>query len=202
MIAISSHRQHSKSAEVARNQKLAWRTWQSYFSGVIYLGPEEPELKSQKTTFIASDDFPTIKTMAGIAANCPGVTAILNADILVNPKLNVVQHRLQNGTSVCGSSRRWHFDIKDLPSLEKAHLIDTDRGRDIFVATQRIWQRAAKEIPDHLRIGHQQWDAWMTDFFNTFKPGFVDFTQMKCIFHPYHGDRQMPFAEQIVQQSA
>lgn len=199
MIAISSHRPHAKSAEWARNQALAWRTWQGYFLRVIYLGDSEPELKSAKTEFVPSEQWPTIKRMAEIAASKPGIVAILNADILVTPKMRVVENRLNNGTGVCASSRRWHIDPHN-PSFDKAQLIETDRGRDIFIATPRVWAGVALKIPGHLRIGHQQWDAWMTDYFNSFKPGFIDFTQMKCIFHPTHGDRQMPYAEQIVNE--
>lgn len=181
---------------------LAKRTWEGYFRKIIYFGPEEPDLKSQKTEFIESEQWPTIKRMAEVAAKLAGPTAILNADILVTPGLRVVENRLNSGLAVCGSSRRFHFDINDLPSLGKARLIDGDRGRDIFVANQRLWGQVARDIPSHYRIGHQQWDGWMTDFFNTFKPAFVDFTQIRCIFHPTHGDRQMPYADQIVQQTA
>lgn len=202
MIALSSHRPFAKSEEWAKNQKLAWRTWQGYFRKVIYFGDEEPDLKSSQTAFLPSEQWPTIKRMAEVATSKPGVTAILNADILINPKLRIVENRLLNGSAVCASSRRWHFEVADLPSLDKARLVDSDRGRDIFIATHLVWQTVAREIPGNLRIGHQQWDAWMTDFFNRYKPAFIDFTQMRCIFHPTHGDRQMPFAEQVIQQPA
>lgn len=201
MIALSSHRPHSRSVEFARNQKMAKRTWEGFFRKIIYIGEPEPELKSQKTTFMPGEDWPTIHSLATIAAAQPEVTAILNADILVNPKLRVVETRLQNGSAVCASSRRYHID-PHLPNFDRAQLIESDRGRDIFVTTPKVWLRVALQIPKHLRIGHQQWDAWMTDFFNTYKPGFIDFTLMKCIFHPYHTDRQMPFAQDIVAGSS
>lgn len=198
MIAITSHRPHAKSAEYARNQKLAWRTWQGFFTDIIYFGDEEPELKSFKTRFVRSEQWPTIKIMAQLAATARGIACIINADILINPKLRVVENRLANGPAAVASSRRWHID-PHLPNFDRAQLVDTDRGRDIFVCTRVVWQRIAAEIPGHLRIGHQQWDAWMTDFFNAhYHDRFIDFTQMKCIFHPKHEDRQMPFAEDIV----
>lgn len=200
MIAISSHRPHARSVEFARNQKLAKRTWEGYFRKIIYVGPDETELKSQKTTFWPGEDWPFIYKLAEMAAAQPGPTAILNADILVTPRLRVVENRLLNGSSICASSRRWHID-PHLPNLDRAQLIESDRGRDIFITTPKVWMKVALQIPKHLRIGHQQWDAWMTDFFNTYKPAFLDFTHPACIFHPKHEDRQMPFAADIVQHS-
>lgn len=181
---------------------MAWRTWQGFFRGIVYLGDEEPELKALNTKFVPSEQWPTIKRMAELASTHHGVTAIINADILVNPKLRVVENRLLNGPAAVASSRRWHID-PHLPNFDRAQLIDSDRGRDIFVCTQTVWHRIAKEIPGHLRIGHQQWDAWMTDFFNAnYGTRFVDFTQMKCIFHPKHEDRRMPYADTITNVTA
>lgn len=204
MIAVSSHRPHHRSVEFRRNQLLAKRTWENAFTKIIYAGQEEPELYSQKTSFVASEDWPTIQTLAKIASEQPAQVdkpiAVLNADICIGPRFSAVKNRFLH--MWCASSRRWHFDAL-LPKFDAARLIESDRGRDIFIAQRRIWKHIAKEVPPYLRIGHQQWDAWVTDYFNDhWKAGFFDFTNMKCIFHPNHEDRQMPYAQQIVQRRA
>ena len=197
MIALSSHRPHSKSREFAFNQRLAWLSWQGCFNKIIYAGPPEAELQSRKTVFIQTEDFPTIQTLAKIASEqSEESVAVLNADICVGHRFGQVKLRMQS--MLCASSRRWHFDPTNPQNFENAVLIDSDRGRDIFIAKKRVWKRIADLVPGHLRIGHQQWDAWMTDYFNSLKPSFFDFTGIKCIFHPNHGDRQMPYADQIV----
>lgn len=202
MIALSSHRPHHKSVEFRHNQLLAKRSWEGAFTKIIYAGIEEPELHSQKTTFIQAEDWPRIQTLAQIAAEQQGIVAILNADIVVNNRLREVENRMWARGGVCGSSRRYHFDAHT-PDLTHAKLIESDRGRDIFIARQNIWKRIAREVPEYLRIGHQQWDAWMTDFFREhYNQRFIDFTAMKCIFHPKHEDRQMPYANEIVERKA
>lgn len=204
MIAISSHRPHGKSVEFRRNQLLAKRSWESAFTRIVYAGSEEPELKSQKTSFVEAEEWPTIQTLAQIASEQPAQIdkpiAIINADIVIGQRFGNVKNRMT--FMRCASSRRWHFD-PHAPNYDRAELIDADRGRDIFVAQRRIWRHISRVVPPHLRIGHQQWDAWVTDFFNdNHKAGFFDFTNMKCIFHPFHGDRQMPYANTIAQQAA
>lgn len=201
MIAISSHRPHARSVEFRRNQMLAKRTWENLFTKIIYAGIPEAELQSQKTVFIQTEDFPTIQTLAKIAASQQeSVIAILNADICIGQRFNTVKQMMQ--ARLCASSRRFHFDPHN-PNWDRAQTDERDRGRDIFIAQKRIWKRIAQEVPSYLRIGHQQWDAWVTDYFNEHcKPGFLDFTNMKCIFHPNHEDRQMPFAQKIVEKAA
>jgi hypothetical protein len=199
MIAISSHRPHSRSAEFARNQAMAKRTWEPVFQTIVYAGAEEPELDSEKTEFYPTEDFPTIQTLAKIAASQRGISAILNADILINNRIRNVEQKMWVNSIMCGSSRRYHFD-PHAPNFDMANLDDADRGRDIFVARQHVWQRVADQVPPHLRIGHQQWDAWMTDFFrDNYNRKFIDFTNLRCVFHPRHGDRQMPYASEIVE---
>lgn len=199
--AISSVRPHSRSPEFARNQSMAWRSWQWAFSKIIYVGIEEPELHSQKTSFVAAEDWPRIQTLAEVAANQPvsvlAPVAIVNADIVIGQRFSNVRNMFTY--KWCGSSRRYHFD-PHTPNYERATLIEADRGRDIFIAQRRIWKQIAEKVPSHLRIGHQQWDAWVTDYFNEhYKSGFFDFTGMKCIFHPKHEDRQMPYANEIAE---
>ena len=81
--------------------------------------------------------------------------------------------------------------------LEKADLGD-DRGRDIFVATGAVWRKLAMTMPDGYRIGNPYWDAYVTDFFRKFyDANFVDFTSWRCVFHPIHGGRNYPFAQEV-----
>lgn len=199
MIAVSSHRPHSRSAEFARNQALAKRTWESVFKKIIYAGPQEPELDSEKTEFVFTEDFPTIQTLTKIAAAQPDITAILNADICVISRIQRIELKMKQTTVVCASSRRFHFDPYPWPNFNTAMIDDKDKGRDIFMAKQSLWKRIAELVPPHLRIGHQQWDAWMSDFFREQDLRFYDFSKDKCVFHPRHGDRQMPYAQQIVE---
>jgi len=104
---------------------------------------------------------------------------------------------------VCASSRRWHFDPEKLPgSLETASLVNEhrfdDRGRDVFVAQARVWEKIAKEIPEVLRIGHQHWDGEITTRFRQhWNDKFLDFTSLRMVHHPIHGGRRMPYAETI-----
>lgn len=199
MIAISSHRPHSRSAEFARNQALAKRTWEGVFRKIIYAGPAEPELDSDKTEFVYTEDFPTIQTLAKMAAAQSDITAILNADICISPRFCNVEHRMRVTPLLCASSRRYHFAPYPKPNFDMALLDEKDRGRDIFMAKQSLWKRVAEQVPSHLRIGHQQWDAWMSDFFRSQGVRWTDFTKERCVFHPKHGDRQMPYAQQIVE---
>lgn len=200
--AVSSHRPHSRSAEFARNQSLAKRTWEPIFKNIIYAGPYEPELDSEKTHFVEAENFPAIQTLVKVAAGQSGVTAILNADIAVSPRIRNIEQRMFISPLLCASSRRWHFDPAN-PNFEAAQLLETDRGRDIFIAKQSVWKHVSEIIPPHYRIGHQQWDAWMSDLFRDGYAGrWSDFTASKCVFHPHHGDRQMPYAESIVEGQA
>lgn len=200
MIAVSSHRPHSRSVEFARNQSMAKRTWENAFFWIIYAGPKETDLSSPKTEFRKTEDWPRIQTMAQIAASKRGYVAILNADILVDPRIKRLEDFWRKRGYVCASSRRFHFDPFNPKGFADARLIDADRGRDIFVATYDVWQRVAGIIPPYLRIGHQQWDRWLSDYFrDTFSSRFHDFTDNRFIFHPNHGDREMPHAQQIVE---
>jgi len=165
------------------------------FNRIIYLGPSEPELRSPKTKFVFSEDFPRIKALMQVAALQPGFTAILNADIVVNDLRKLESQMMLRG-KVCASSRRWHFDPNTCDW--KAAYLGSDRGRDIFIARQDIWRKAAREVPEELRIGNSRWDAWCTDWFRIrHGESFIDFSGQKLIFHPAHESRLRPFDEEI-----
>lgn len=202
MNAVSSHRPHSSDGEYRRNQGLAKTTWEHSFQRIIYFGPKEPELSSDKTTFVDDEQFPRIKRLAEEAGRWHGLTAILNADILVGPGILLLERQMRTKRRLCASSRRWHFHVKPGTlgyMLENAELGD-DRGRDIFVATGPVWRNLAMTMPDGYRIGNPYWDAYVTDFFRKFyDSSFVDFTSWRCVFHPIHGGRNYPYAQQVAE---
>lgn len=200
MIAISSHRPHSGNPEYAINQRLAHMAWEQVFSKVIYMGEPEPELTGLKTVFVRTENFPHIKTAAQLAASSPGFSAILNADIVVTPGIQNLEMQLFRKNQLCASSRRWNFRRTGGPlqSMISQASLGNDRGRDIFIAHSRVWQEVAANVPPVLRIGNPRWDAWMTDFFRErWDAKFVDFTTMRCVFHPNHEGRHYPYAEEI-----
>lgn len=187
MIAISSHCPHVKSKETATNQSNARKSWLNVFDRVFYLGDEEPDLHPLNgyTRFIPSEDFPTIESMAGLAArqSCP--VAIINADIIVAPKLRDLMMEMEVGRAPpCMYSQRWQFHGDNIDS---ATLIDGDSGLDVFIALQRIWAEVDKQIPSYFRIGHPCFDGWMSGMFN--KLGAGNFTNRRLVFHPIHRDR-------------
>jgi len=204
MIVISSMRPFGEDPEWDRNQLLAFRTWMMFASRVILFGQKEPTLNNAKVHFIESEQFPKIKDMAQVAGEQKHrVVTICNGDILLDPHIIKIEQQMKDGRCRCASSRRWHFDADKLPqSLEESSLADAngrdDRGRDVFIAQARVWQVIAEEIPETLRIGHQQWDGEITDRFRQhWNHKFVDFTALRMVHHPHHGGRRMPYAETI-----
>jgi hypothetical protein len=196
MIAITSHRPLDQEPEIKRNQLLAKRTWESVFSRIIYFGVHEHELVSGKTAFIPCEEFPRIRDIVDLAGKQRGFVAILNADIVVNPDIKKLERMMMLRGKLCASSRRYHFDPDTCDW--KAAQLGNDRGRDIFIARNDIWRDAVNYIPHELRIGNGRWDAWVTDWFRTrYNDSFIDFTDMRVIFHPNHESRRRPYEEEI-----
>jgi hypothetical protein len=196
MNVISSHRPMAEDSEIARNQKLAHRTWEMWARNITYFGPKEFELQSPKTTFVESEQFPHIVDLMNAAAFQRGFTAIMNADIVVKPDIRKLERMMMLRGKLCASSRRYHFDPNTC-DWAAAELGD-DRGRDIFIARWDIWRDAARWIPPELRIGNARWDAWVTDYFRAkHNDAFLDFTNMRIVFHPIHGSRKRPYDEEI-----
>lgn len=199
MIAVSSHRPHSHSEEFRSNQILAKRTWEGVFQRIIYLGEFEPELNSPITQFIETDQWPFIRKLMEIASTQRGFVAILNADLVLDPKLRPLEHFMRGKGYCCASSRRFHFDPGQ-PDFHKALAeadCGNDRGRDIFIARNDVWRRAMTHVPMQMRIGHGRWDAWMVDYFRSnYNESFMDFTDDRLVFHPIHGDRRRPHEQE------
>lgn len=190
MIAISSFRPHIQNGEYRTNQIRAKQSWELVFDEIIYFGRFEPELASDKTRFIPCDGWPRICDMASEAAQHKGYTAIINADIVVSEDLKKVVQIMGIGNVAAATSRR--------RELETGILHDNDKGRDIFICKRKWWRRISHDIPKSCLIGHQQWDSWMVSYLRWFaKTRFADFTMAKCIFHPNHEGRTMPFNDKV-----
>lgn len=201
MIAVSSHRPHTESAEYKRTQQIAHNSWEHVFSSIHYFGPVETDLAGYKTRFVKSEPFPKIRDMAAYASNSTsGYAAILNADIVVTPEIMGLETHMVQKARRCGSSRRWHFKLTggNLRDMLKTAWLGNDRGRDIFVAHYMVWRKLADQMPDCFRIGNPYWDAWITDWFREhYNDNFVDFTTSKTVFHPEHEGRNYPYAADI-----
>lgn len=195
MIAITSHRLHSENSEYRINQIKALDSWAIHFDTIFYLGAEEPELKHKKVSFVPSDEYPRIKEMIKLASNIPkGYTTILNADIILGSGYKKVVEKMESNHIQAGTSRRWNFQVNR--GVTSGRL--TDFGLDVFVATQKVWATALRNVPNCLRLGHIQWDAWLVGFLNTeFKRSLVDFTNHRVVFHPEHKGRISPFNDQM-----
>ena len=186
MNAVTSHRPFKDSFEIARNQLRARDSWLSAFDNITYLGPRQQSLQARGVRFINSEPFPRIRDMASVCAEQHGWSVIINADIVVSPKLPMVEMALDRRRATCALSQRYEFRGEN---LDLAVVLDC--GIDFFAAVQPVWQRCAKEFPDWLRIGSPEWDSVMLAFFQTdYLQTCYDLTPSRLIFHPHHGDRK------------
>lgn len=205
MLVISSMRRFGQDPEWDRNQMMAFRTWNMFAKKIILFGDRDPYLANRKVLFVPTEEFPRIKLMADLAGRQRmEYVTLCNGDILLDPAIMRIEARMRAGNFCCASSRRWHFDptMTMEKARETASLINQDgfddRGRDVFIARWDVWQRIAKEMPDHYRIGHQHWDAYLTNAFREhWNDKFIDFTAMRLVHHPHHSGRRMPYAETI-----
>lgn len=184
MIAVSSYKPFELSHAIAANQIAAKQTWEEAFDCVVYFGKENPALASDKTIFVESDDFPRIKDMMGMCASCGSWSCIINADILVDPKIRLVENDLNERRVQAALSFRYQLPMNQV----------VDYGLDVFCCLPPVWARAMIEVPQKFRIGHILWDTWMMGFLmNITKGNVADFTPSKVIFHPHHEERNRPF---------
>lgn len=186
MIAISSHRPFSDAHEIAQNQLRAHDSWRQVFDEIIYFGPSESLLTCPKTTFIESEDFPTIESLCIAASLCADYTCLINADIVVGKHLGAVMEEVWRRGGVAATSRRYEFNGE---GVHNASIVDW--GIDFFWSTPDMWRRVANSVPKHYRIGHSAWDTWVMSFFNTTVGRyFYDITKRQAIFHPKHENRK------------
>jgi len=194
MIALSSHRRLADSPEVAKNQIRANLSWRKVFEEIVYFGPPERELADRNVTFVKSDDFPTLRTLARAASLCDDYVCLLNADIVVTPGLIAAIRDVWAKGGLVVTSRRYEF--KGIDHLVDAQLVDP--GVDFFGATPDYWRDFANAVPANMRVGHSGWDSWAMGFFNTVAAKrFWDITKRKVIFHPKHGSRKRSYEIEI-----
>jgi len=186
MIAISSHRAFSDSLEIAKNQLRAFESWRLVFDEILYFGPSEPLLNSPQTTFIESEDFPTIHAICMAASLCSDYVCLINADIVVGQHLGSALEDVWRKGGVAATSKRYEFNGEGV-----ANSAIVDQGIDFFWTSPDIWRRVANAVPKHYRLGHSAWDTWVMSFFNTTVGRyFYDITKRKAIFHPKHENRK------------
>lgn len=191
MNCVSSFRPLKDSAEIAANQLRAKASWEQVFEHITYLGTEEPLLASPKTTFIPSEQFPTIDRLLTAASAGPGWCALINADIVVASTLPALVEECQRKGIRAITSQRYEFEINDV-KLRNAKVKDS--GYDFFMSDRTVWAAARNLIPPGYRIGHNRWDNWILGFLNSsIGRQFVDVTSRRVIFHPRHAERCQPY---------
>lgn len=196
MIALSSFRPFGQSVEYDANAIRANVSWSKVFDWVVYWNKFEgkfPSVHTIPTHFRLrehhNETSPTIKEMAKFAGERNELCCIINADIVVTPKLKEVGRWMNANDIRCGTSRRINFN--PMFSMEASNLqVPDDMGLDIFIATPEVWSKVAKAVPEQFKLGHVLWDTWMLQYFMHLCPNqCCDFTPSKCVFHPIHGNR-------------
>lgn len=190
MILITSCRPMGSHPEYDRNQLAAKSSWEPVAQAIIYFNDYQPQLASSKTRFYPAEPHPRILDMTSVAACQPGWTAIINADIVLGNRFPLVISKLDNRKATAAASWRLEFDpargIESAAPERVAH----DNGLDIFLATQKTWEKVALAVDERLRHGSTYWDSWMLSFFATFEvSSYYDFTPAKVVYHPKHEGR-------------
>jgi len=189
VIAISSFKPFPKSVAVAKNQTKAKASWDRVFSRIVYCGPaSEPALNGEKTDFVCTEEFPSIREMVEVAASSVEWACLINADIRVHYRIRFVELELKRLNASCAISLRWQIPDNRI----------VDQGLDWFAATPEIWRRILPHVPRWFRVGHCLWDTWMLAAFMYFSHGeCYDATASEFIYHPKHFDRDSPFQSKM-----
>lgn len=195
LVAISSFRPLDHSAEVATNQIRAKQSWDLVFDKILLFGDYDERLLSPITEFVSCDNWPSISLLVLAASWQEDPVCILNADIVVDSNLKGIVNRGWSKGAQALTSKRAEFDpVK--PDYDQAKVVD--QGVDFFCAFPAVWKKIYQEIPTGFRIGHQEWDSYMLSWlWNNCQNRFFDLTNLRPIFHPRHGDRNMPHHIQV-----
>lgn len=207
MILISSFRPFGEDREWDENQLRAFRSWCMFAKHIFLFSQPNELLRSEKVSFVPCEEFPRIKDMVALAAKHRRDTSLIcNGDIMIDPAILKIERKLGISHAVCASSRRWHFTPQPMmaDAIRNASLIDgdgrDDRGRDVFMAKSQVWAKVGLEMPEHYRIGHSLFDAYLTNKFREhWNDRFLDFTAMRIVFHPIHGGRRRPYDVEIAE---
>lgn len=190
MIAISSFRPLDDSEEVLENQLRAKASWEVAFDAIVYFNEEEPRLASPKTVFIPWSAWPPIKILMEFAGQQDGWSAIINADVVVDPNLRIVEASLIQKNAYAALSRRYQFE-RGKPLPKTGDVTPHDNGLDWFAGTPEFWEYAANECPAQFKIGKILWDTWlMVLMAQVCGPACYDITPCRTVFHPKHGGRR------------
>lgn len=179
MIAVSSHRPGCELHHAAH------RTWANAFDYSVYFGDPDIGLDNARTAFVASEPFPTIRTLAEFCAQQPGWSAIINADIFLGTNFrHMTEHYISQGY-ISAISARHQFTYHPGQAPENYRI--EDYGMDIFAAEQNVWRMVCVEIPSFFRIGRILWDTWMIGFFIVHCGAkLADLSPWQAVFHPRH----------------
>lgn len=182
MIAVSSFKPTEKcTPEVIYNQAAAAESWDDAFDKIIYVNPS-PVAQCGKANYVDPEgERPTIKQLAELASKETGWVAILNADIFILPKMELLEKMLYKVGAACGVSRRWD------PIQGRV----IDGGLDFFCALPHVWGTVAERIPKEFTIGRIVWDTWMLNYMAKMYSGvFYDLTPWAFVYHPKHEGRE------------
>lgn len=153
------------------------------FERLIYVGSYCEEFSSILSEFVPGEDRPSIQSLCAIAMEMETWSCLINADIVVSPKLKEVERRMTAQGIKCAISQRY--------DLETGFVID--QGLDWFAGTPEVWKRIHSIIPDDFRISFGVWDLWMLNaFVAEFGRKCADVTRERLIMHPKHGERKSP----------
>lgn len=195
MICISSFRPKSKaSPQIWENQTNAWNSWIKVFDEIVWFNAPEPDFEG--AFFIPTEGKPTIESMAKHASKCNDYVAIVNADIILDSRLNGIFDRMVKNTPChCATSLRYNFNPGEAPETGTI----TDNGLDIFIAHPAVWRKVAQFIPVDFKLGMNAWDTCVLGMFTHYSRNMVgDFSQTRTVFHPFHEER----GDQFVPESA
>lgn len=185
MIALSSFRPLAQ-CSVSRQHDfiIAKLSWDVVFDQIHYFNALEPQLATSSTIFIAReqpDERPSIALMAEHAAQLPGWTALINADIIVSKKLSLMPFILDGQHVCCALSRRWRTPSDNQP---------IDWGLDFFLAKSMVWKTVAAQVPKDFLMGKIRWDTWLCSFWcHRYDTHCADLTASRLIYHYDHNER-------------
>lgn len=157
----------------------------------MFFSEDEPDpvMQSRKTAWLKWEAFPCILDLAKFLASQTEWGCIINADIVVHPRMKELESRLVKKRAMAASSWRFQFEPGDPNYLSNGRQVDN--GLDFFAATPLVWRMVYNQAHPDLRLGACVWDTWMLSFFNQVAAhGFYDLTPHRVIFHPRHDGRK------------
>lgn len=189
MIAVSTIRPFGDDPVYKANQLMALSSWLNVFDKVIYVNKPEREIDDRKVFFVPlNEEFPTLKSLAWIAAFQYEETALINGDIVVTEPLTRIPGIMRREYVWAVTSKRYQFDPA---KQDLSQAVVEDNGADFFLAQPNMWKYVSNQAPVNLRFGQDMWDHWLLGFFNVMLgKQFRNITDYRCIYHPKHEGRK------------